>query len=293
MDLKALRYLLTIADEGSISAAAERLGVSQPNLSRQMSVLEGELGVKLLVRGSRRTELTEEGAILRRRASEMLELAEMAREEISASDVRGTVRISAGETDAMRMIARVAKDFSKEHPDVMFQFHSGNAGDVTDRLDRGLSDFGVLIEPADKSRYDFVSIPATIGWGLMVTEDDPVATKGFAEPSDLVGRRLIVSQQRAAVNGISGWFGGDWSRLDMVASYNLLYNASLLVSEGMGSALCLEGIVGTDGNGLRFVPLEPELRVGMSLVWKKGGVQGKAQRLFLDALRRGFASEEA
>lgn len=294
MDLKTLRYFLTAVEEGSISAAAQRLRMSQPNLSRQISSLERELGVTLLVRGNRRLELTEEGAMLRRRAIEILELADMAKEEIgSADDVRGTIRIGGGEVEGMRLVARAVRDFSYRYPNVRFQLHSGNAEDVTDRLDRGLLDFGVLIEPTDKGKYDFVQMPSGVRWGLMVREDDPLVSKGCAEPGDLLGRRLIASQQGMAMNGISGWLGRDVEKLDVVATYNLLYNASLMVSEGVGSALCLEGIVNTRGSNIRHVLLEPPLRVGLALVWKKGGVQGRAARLFLDALKGSFASAGA
>lgn len=293
MDLKSLRYFLAIADEGSISAAAESLNLSQPNISRQMTLLEKELGAKLFERGSRRIVLTEEGMLLRRRAVEILQLADTAVTEIGSSgkDVIGTVRIGCGETDAMRVVARAIRRFSETHPMVRFELHSGNAEDVSDLLERGLVDFGVLIEPTDKTRYDYLSFPTDIRWGALVRRDDPLARLYGVSPSDISGRRVIVSRQNMAANGISGWMGPDFPEPDVVATYNLLFNASLLVSEGVGIALCLEGIVNTSGDSdLVFVPFEPELRVGMSLVWKKNSVQGRAQRLFLDGLREFFGT---
>ena len=293
MDLKSLRYFLAIADEGSISAAAESLNLSQPNISRQMTLLEKELGAKLFERGSRRIVLTEEGTLLRRRAVEILQLADTAVTEIGSAgkDVIGTVRIGCGETDAMRVVARAIRRFSETHPMVRFELHSGNAEDVSDLLERGLVDFGVLIEPTDKTRYDYLSFPTDIRWGALVRRDDPLARLYGVSPSDISGRRVIVSRQNMAANGISGWMGPDFPEPDVVATYNLLFNASLLVSEGVGIALCLEGIVNTSGDSdLVFVPFEPELRVGMSLVWKKNSVQGRAQRLFLDGLREFFGT---
>lgn len=293
MDLKSLRYFLAIADEGSISAAAESLNLSQPNISRQMTLLEKELGAKLFERGSRRIVLTEEGMLLRRRAVEILQLADTAVTEIDSAgkDVIGTVRIGCGETDAMRVVARAIRRFSETHPMVRFELHSGNAEDVSDLLERGLVDFGVLIEPTDKTRYDYLSFPTDIRWGALVRRDDPLARLHGVSPSDISGRRVIVSRQNMAANGISGWMGPDFPEPDVVATYNLLFNASLLVSEGVGIALCLEGIVNTSGDSdLVFVPFEPELRVGMSLVWKKNSVQGRAQRLFLDGLREFFGT---
>lgn len=293
MDLKSLRYFLAIAEEGSISAAAESLNLSQPNISRQMTLLEKELGAKLFERGSRRIVLTEEGTLLRRRAVEILQLADTAVTEIGSAgkDVIGTVRIGCGETDAMRAVARAIRRFSETHPMVRFELHSGNAEDVSDLLERGLVDFGVLIEPTDKTRYDYLSFPTDIRWGALVRRDDPLARMYGVSPSDISGRRVIVSRQNMAANGISGWMGPDFPEPDVVATYNLLFNASLLVSEGVGIALCLEGIVNTSGDSdLVFVPFEPELRVGMSLVWKKNSVQGRAQRLFLDGLREFFGT---
>lgn len=293
MDLKSLRYFLAIAEEGSISAAAESLNLSQPNISRQMALLEKELGAKLFERGSRRIVLTEEGMLLRRRAVEILQLADTAVTEIGSAgkDVIGTVRIGCGETDAMRVVARAIRRFSETHPMVRFELHSGNAEDVSDLLERGLVDFGVLIEPTDKTRYDYLSFPTDIRWGALVRRDDPLARLYGVSPSDISGRRVIVSRQNMAANGISGWMGPDFPEPDVVATYNLLFNASLLVSEGVGIALCLEGIVNTSGDSdLVFVPFEPELRVGMSLVWKKNSVQGRAQRLFLDGLREFFGT---
>ena len=293
MDLKSLRYSLAIAEEGSISAAAESLNLSQPNISRQMTLLEKELGTKLFERGSRRIVLTEEGTLLRRRAVEILQLADTAVTEIGSAgkDVIGTVRIGCGETDAMRVVARAIRRFSETHPMVRFELHSGNAEDVSDLLERGLVDFGVLIEPTDKTRYDYLSFPTDIRWGALVRRDDPLARMYGVSPSDISGRRVIVSRQNMAANGISGWMGPDFPEPDVVATYNLLFNASLLVSEGVGIALCLEGIVNTSGDSdLVFVPFEPELRVGMSLVWKKNSVQGRAQRLFLDGLREFFGT---
>lgn len=287
VELRDLEYIVTIAREGSISAAAESLHMSQPNLSRRVSALERELGATLMVRGNRRIELTEEGRVLLGRAQQILELAELAKTEVEVAEesVHGTVRIGGGETEGMRPVMRAAASLCRRHPGVDFSVHSGNAQDVTDLLDRGLLDFGVLIEPADKSRYDFISIPSTIRWGLMVRRDHPLSSRAGISPEDIVGIPLIISLQRMAWNGLSGWMGPRASKADVVATYNLLYNASLMVSEGMGCALCLEGIVNTEGTDLTFVPLDPPLEVGMVLVWRRGWLPSKQARAFLDEVR--------
>lgn len=287
MELRDMRYLVTIAREGSISAAAESLSMSQPNLSRQMSALERELGVRLLERGNRRTELTEEGRRLLVRAEQMLELEELARDEVSTSEgtIIGTVRIGGGEAESLRTVFRAAANLRRKHPGVDFDVHSGNAQDVTELLDRGLLDFGVLIEPVDKSKYDFMSISSTVGWGVLVRRDHPLASHACVSPCDLQGVPLIVSRQKMAWNVLSGWMGPGTSKVTVVATYNLLYNASLMVSEGLGCAICLEGIVNTEGTDLRFIPLDPPLEAGLVLVWRRGWMPSRQAAAFLEEIR--------
>lgn len=287
MDVKVLRYFLAVVEEGSISGAAARMHLSQPNLSRQLSALERELGVTLMVRGNRHVELTEEGELLRRRASEIVSLVDDAVDEISGSDrVAGEIRIGGGESRGMSVVTDAAFRLRSRHPDVSFSMHSGNAEDVSDRLERGLLDFAVLIEPVDKSRYDFIRLPVRNVWGLLMREGDPLSSKPSIAPSDLKGLPLICSGQLQSWNEISGWLGSDLRGMDIAAVYNLLYNASLMVSSGLGYALCLDGIVSTGvGSGLCFRPLEPRLEVGMVLAWRKGSPPGRVQRMFLDEIR--------
>ena len=270
MELRVLRYFLTVAREESISGAAAALHVTQPTLSRQMMELEEELGKTLFLRGKRKISLTEEGMFLRKRAQEIVTLVEKTESEFSAAEetISGDVHIGGGETDAMRLIARAAHRLQSAYPHIAYHLFSGNADDVTERLDRGLVDFGVFIEPADLSKYDFIKLPVTDIWGVLMRKDCPLAARATIRPQDLLGLPLLASNQHLVKNEFSGWFGEGYEKLNITTTYNLLYNASIMVEEGMGYALCLDKIVRTSGGSqLCFRPLEPKLEVGLHIAW--------------------------
>ncbi len=245
MDIRVLQYFLTVAREGSITRAAEILHMTQPPLSRALMDLEQELGKQLLIRGSRKITLTEEGLILRKRAEEMVELMEKTKAEItsSAENVSGDIYIGGGETEGFRIISKAAESVRAKHSGIHFYLFSGNADDVTERLDRGLLDFGILIEPADIKKYDFIRLPAKNKWGLLMRRDNKLAEKEYITPDDLNNIPLIASRQSMAHNELSGWLGREYESLDIVATHNLVYNASLMVEENVGCALCLDGII--------------------------------------------------
>ena len=292
MELRVLRYFLALAREETISGAAESLHLSQPTLSRQLMDLEAELGKALFIRGKRKIALTEEGMLLRKRAQEILDLVDKSEAEFLAMDeiVSGDVYIGGGETYALRVIANAIKDFQSEHPQVKFHLFSCNAEDVTDRLDKGLIDFGVLIEPASVVKYESMRLPDVDTWGVLMRRDAPFAERDAIAPEDLWGLPLICSIQTLEGNEISGWMRRDYEKLNIVATYNLVYNASLLVQEGIGYALCLDGIVNASGDSpLLFKPLEPRLEARLDIVWKKYQVFSKAARLFLTGLQRRLA----
>lgn len=287
MELRVLRYFLAVVKEESITAASETLHVTQPTLSRQLMELEEEFGKKLFIRGNRKITLTDEGILLRKRAEEIVELVEKTETEITASDeiINGDIYIGGGETDAMRIIAHIVKKLQEKYPQVKYHLFSGNADDVTERLDRGLLDFGVVIEPANIQKYDYLKLPATDTWGVLMRKDSPLAQNTVIKPKDLHNIPLLCSRQSMVGKGISQWIGKDFEKLDIVATYNLVYNASLMVEEGIGYALSLDKLVNTTGNSaLCFKPLEPKLEVGLNIVWKKSQVFSKAAKKFLEML---------
>lgn len=288
MEIRVLRYFLAVAKAESISKAASLLNISQPTLSRQLMNMEEELGKSLFIRGNRKITLTEEGKFLRIRAQEIIDLIDKTQSEFNTSNeiISGDIYIGGGETDAIRLIAKCAHSLQKKYPNIRYHLFSGNGDDVTDKLDKGLIDFGIVIEPFDLSKYDFIRIPQKDTWGLLMKKESPLASKDFIEPSDLLNIPIITSSQRLVESEISKWFGKDLSELNIVATYNLVYNASLLVDEGMGYALCLDKLINTTSDSnLCFRPLYPPLEASLNIIWKKYQVFSRASETFLRHLQ--------
>ena len=244
MELRHLRYFLAIAREGNVTKAARSLHVSQPTLSRQMSDLEAELGCELLLREPRGITLTDDGMLLRRHAEEIVSLADRAELELrtQAAELEGEVWVGGGESRAVERVAKVASDMRKEYPKVSFHLFSGNAVDVEERVEKGLVDFGVVLGRAPGDRFEWIDLNHTDGWGLLVRADDELAQRGSLHVTDLYGLPLIVSSQKASQD-LEGPLHELEEKAEVVATYTLLYNASLLVEAGMGAALCLSGII--------------------------------------------------
>jgi DNA-binding transcriptional LysR family regulator len=288
MELRVLQYFLAVAREQSILGASESLHLSQPTLSRQLKDLEEELGKQLFIRGNRKITLTDEGMLLRKRAEEIMDLVKKTESEISLSEdsVTGDIYIGAGETDAIRLLAKVAEQLQAKYPQIRYHISSGDSEDVIDRLDKGLIDFGILFDPADLSKYNHLRIPQKDKWGVLMRRDSPLAKKDSIQPEDLWDKPLILSRQQKEGSDLSVWLKKDFSELNIVASYSLLFNGSLMVDEGFGYALCFDKIINVSGNSnLCFKPLEPSLEIGMNLVWKKYQVFTKAAEKFLDKIR--------
>ena len=291
MEIRVLKYFLAVAREGSITGAANSLHLTQPTLTRQLQELERELGKKLLIRGKYRVTLTPDGMILRKRAQEIVDMVEKTESEFqTVSDtVSGDVYIGSGETDSMKYIAEIIKDIQSEYPDIKFHIYSGNAEDVTEKLDKGLLDFGVLIQPIDLSKYDNITLPEKDVWGVIVRKDSPLAQKECITLEDLCTTPLLASRQMSPKyskdSGFLDWFGDKYNDLDIRATYNLVYNAAVMVKAGVGTAITLDKLVDTS-NELRFIPLSPKLESGLDVVWKKYQVFSPAAKIFLDKLQK-------
>ncbi len=284
MELRVLQYFLAVTREQSISGAAESLHLSQPTLSRQLKEMEDELGKQLFIRGNRRVTLTEEGMILRKRAEEIMELVKKAEDEISLSDetVAGDITIGAGETDGVRLLAKVARKVQNECPLVHFHIVSGDRVTVSEDMDKGLIDFGLLFGEIDTSKYEYMRIPYKDSFGVLMRRDSPLAKKEIIMPEDLLDKPLILSRQMIHDSNIPALFHCSADKLNIVATYNLLFNGSLMVDEGMGYAICLDKIINVSGeSSLCFRPLEPRMEDSMNLVWKKYQVFTKASEKFL------------
>ncbi|MBC6308536.1 LysR family transcriptional regulator [Listeria sp. FSL L7-1582] len=286
MELRVLNYFLAVARERNISKAAKSLHLSQPTLSKQLKELEEELGVTLFERGNREISLTEEGLFLLSKGNEILTLVEKTTMNLRKDEVvAGEIYVGGGETKAMSLIAKTMKRMMDAYPEVKVNLYSGNADDIMGKLDAGLLDFGVVVNPTNKQKYAYINLPQKDRWGLLVRCDHFLAEKETIIPTDLVGIPLFVSQQSLVSNQISEWLGNDLDQLDIVGSYNLLYNASLMVEQGVGCALCIDGIINTTESNLIFVPLQPELDASLSMIWKKNQAMSIAATKFLDQLK--------
>lgn len=288
MELRVLQYFLAVAQEQSISAAAQSLHLTQPTLSRQLKELEETLGKQLMIRGGRTITLTEEGLHLRKRAQEILDLVGRTEKEIMQSQetVSGDIYIGTGETDGVRQIARVARSLQERYPAVQFHIVSDDAADVCEQLDKGLLDFGMLLGDINKMKYHYLELPMRDTWGVLMRRDSPLAKKSSVMPEDLWDQPLILSRQVDNKGGLYRWLRREPSELHTVATYNLIFNASLMVDEGMGYAFALDKLINTTDKSLCFRPLEPRLELGMYLVWKKSQLFSKPAELFLYQLQQ-------
>lgn len=295
IEIRLLQYFLAIAEEQSITRAADYLHITQPTLSKQMMDLEASLGKQLLIRGKKKITLTEDGAYLRSRAQEIISLMEKTEASFRESEqvISGDVYIGCGEHRSSYPIMQMINTIQEEYPNIRFHFFSGNADAITERLDKGLLDMGFLLEPEINPRYDYQKLPLYETWGVLMRKDSEFADRDsitFKELSDLP---LIMPSQTSNSNQITTFFADTLSTPHMVASYNLIYNAGLMVEAGMGYALCIDDLINTAGNHpLTFVPLSPTLKSNVYLFTKKYQVFSKATKLFLDRLQEKIIAPE-
>lgn len=289
MDIRVLQYFLAVAREESITKAAERLRMTQPPLSRQLKDLEDELGKQLLIRGNKKITLTEDGMLLRKRAEELVDLMEKTKAELTSSNenINGDIYIGCGETEAISFLAQAAQDLQQQHPFIHYHIYSGDAERVTERLDKGLIDFGLLVGPVDVNKYDYIRLPLKDIWGVLMRRDSPLAEKESIIAEDLWDKPLIISHQTSINSEMFSWLKTDISKLNIVATYDLVYNASLFVKKGFGYVIALDKLINTTGNStLCFRPLYPTLEAGLCIVWKKYQVFSRASNAFLHQLQK-------
>ncbi|MBQ6121345.1 MAG: LysR family transcriptional regulator [Clostridia bacterium] len=291
MDIRVLRYFLTVAKEESFSRAAEALYLSQPTLSRQIRDMEAELGVPLLTRNSRSVRLTPEGQRLRKRAQEIVDLMDRTRDEFAhlEGEVVGEIFIGCGETQIMREVAKVAIPLQREHPGIRFNFYSAYADDVAEKLDKGLLDFGLMFEPFDMRKYETLALPFADTFGFLMQKNHPLAQKQRVRMEEVEGWPLLVPSQGQSIGASGMRLPGDYDagRLNIVGRYNLLFNAAVMVEQGMGVALCLDHLADTtEHTGLTFRPLWPPTEMKLRLAWKKYQVFSPAAELFLERMRQ-------
>lgn len=288
MELRVLRYFLTVAQEGNITKSAESLHMTQPTLSRQLMQLEEELGVTLFERGKRQVVLTDDGVLFHQRAKEVISLVDKIVQEFAEQkdSVGGTVFIGSVESTSAFIIPEMLRQFSERYPMVQYDIYSGYADDIKEKLDKGLLDIGILVEPVETSKYDYVRLPQKEHWGILVRQDDPISERSYITLSEIKDKQLIVPKRTAIRSELSNWFGVDYEELHVYATYNLLSNASLLVEHGLGYAVCLHGaFFSREDTNTRFIPFEPARESGSVLVWRKNQIFSVATSLFIQAAK--------
>nr|WP_304081652.1 LysR family transcriptional regulator [Mitsuokella multacida] len=294
MEIRVLQYFMAVAKHENITKAAEELHLTQPTLSRQLTDLEEELGVQLLVRGKRKTQLTEAGLMFKTRAQEILSLTEKTKEQFAKLDelVAGDIYIGAGETEAMACLAKVLAPLRRSYPHIRFHLVSGNEDLIYDYLQKGLLDFGLVCRADAPRMYVFRRIPHDDVWGLMMRADNPLAAKEVLTRADLVEEPLILSEQAMKRHELDHYFGSAAEKIEVAGTYNLLYNTIFFIEAGIGSALCFKGMADAVGTsrGLVFRPLEPELRSANYVVWRRDQVFSRAGRLVVAALDEVFSN---
>ncbi len=285
MELRVLNYFLAIAREENITKAAQMLHVSQPALSRQMMQLEDELGVKLFIRSNHNIVLTEDGLLLKRRAQELLSLADKTKRDFINKDAElsGEVTIGSGEFRSTRELAKIMVAFQEKYPLVQFRIYSGNADNIQDYIGRGHLDLGVVGEPVDLRKYEFVPMPIKEKWGVLVRKDSELAGKEQICTEDLLNIPMVTAS-RDFQGELAAWFGDLHDKVKIAATGNLLYNEAMLVENGMGAVLCIQ--LNCTYENLRFIPLYPAIESRTALVWKKDAIFSSATTAFID-----FASQ--
>ena len=287
IETRLLHYFLAIAREQNITRAAESLYVTQSTLSKQMMDLEKQLGKQLFVRGKRKLTLTEEGEYLRNRAQEILELMNNTESAFHTENaiLSGHITIGCAETIAMDRIAGYLSDFHRQYPDVRLHTHSGDADTVLERLDKGLVDMGLLLGPIRQEKYDYLNMYHKDVFGLLTPKNCALAAQEAVNIDQLKTLPIIMAEQTFSGHQDLEWFGADDSVMNVVATYNLIHNATFMVEHGVGYALCLDRLVNTRGRNLAFRPIVPELSVETYIVTKKYQVFSPAAKVFMEQLR--------
>ncbi len=291
MEIRVLRYFLEIAREESITRAAERLHISQPTLSKQLKDLEEELGQKLFTRTNYSIRLTEAGMLLRKRAEDILDMVDKTTNEFQALDeeIGGDIHIGCAESDGIKYLAQCLNALHEINPNIRYHLHSGNTEDIAGRLDKGILDFAVIVQNVDLSKYNYLKLPSTDIWGIIMRQDSPLANKTSIQMEDLLDLPLICSRQGMAVD-YPKFFGEKVDTLNVVATFNLVYNAAILVREGLGYAFSFDKLVDTSPeSGLCFRPLAPTLETKMYVIWKKYQMFSPAAELLLKEMKERFS----
>lgn len=288
MEIRVLRYFLTVVREESITKAAEALHITQPTLSRQLSQLEEEVGVRLFHRGTRKIKLTNEGVLLRRRAEEILQLVDMTERELIEQEeqVEGKISIGCGEIVAVRILPKLIRTFREKYTRVSFDIFTATADLVKEQMDKGLIDIGLLLEPVDMEKYDFIRLDMKEKWVVLMRPDDPLTKKEYVTPEDLLSLPLILPRRMNVRSELASWFGDYYEKINMAFTSNLSTNSAVMVGAGLGYSLVIEGAVALwDQSKITYRQLFPPLTATCVLAWKRGQPFSLAATKFINQIK--------
>lgn len=293
MDIRVLEYFLMVAREENITRAAGLLHVTQPTLSRQLMQLEDELGTKLFERTNHSVVLTNEGMLFRRRAQDIVSLAEKAKSEVTQNEdtLSGIISIGCNELKSVRELAENMTVFQERFPKVKFELYSGSNEEIQERMEQGTLDLGLFLQPFGLEKYETLPMRTKERWGVLIHKEAALAGQPAIRPGDLVGTLVFtIHINTPAHTELKEWSGEFAKDMDFSANYNVLHNAVIVARERKGAVICLEQDCHYDD--MKFLPLDPELSVGSTLAWKRGRVVSRATRTFLQFLQEQKAQEE-
>lgn len=289
VEVRVLRYFLAVVREESITKAAEVLHITQPTLSRQLNQLEEEVGVRLFERGSRKIALTNEGLLLRRRAEEITALVDKTERELAVQDetVEGTIAVGCGELNAVRVLPKLFRSFSEKYPQVSYDLFTANADQVKEQMESGILDIGLLLEPINIDKYDFIRLPMKERWVVLMRPDDPLAKKEWVTAQDLEHLPIIMARRSNVQNELANWFGDKFQNLHILFKSNFPTNSAVMVQNGLGYALVVEGVMKElwDQTKICSRTLYPELPSTCVLAWKRQQPFSKATMKFIEHMR--------
>lgn len=292
MEFRVLKYFLAVAREENMTRAAQQLHVTQPTLSKQLKQLEDEVGKKLFIRSNYSVHLTEEGVLLRKRAEDIVNMVDKTMEEFQSLDdiTGGDIYIGAAESESFCYFAQIAKNLQEQYPNVQFHLYSGNTEVIAERLDKGLLDFAIIVQEVDLKKYNYIKVPTSDTWGVIMRKDSHLANKKYIGIEDLLTLPLLVSRQ-GLTEDYPKVFKEKMDQLHIVATFDLIYNASIMVKKGFGYALSFDKLIDTsEQSELCFRPLTPELKTNMYIIWKKYQVFSPISQKLLEEMQRFFDS---
>lgn len=287
MDLRVLRYFLTVAKEQSFTRAAEQLNITQPTLSRQLAALEEELGAKLFNRGGHSITLTNEGVLLKRRALEIVDLEDKILSEFKGNQesVEGKITIGCGECMAVEVLAKICKSYREKYPLVQFALHTGTADTILEMMSKGLVDIGLFLEPVSTEGLDYVRIEGSDCWVVTMKVDDPLAAKEVITKRELKNLPLILPERTNIQSELANWFGRDFSRLEVVFTSNLGTNAAIMALHGLGYPVSIQGAARYWQKDLLVQrKLSPEIKANTVIAWRRNIPYSPAVSRFIEEI---------